>query len=209
MIYEPAEDSFLLKKFVEKYSQGLVLDMGTGSGIQAEAAMKTADFVIGLDIDKEAVKHCQKKIKGDNITFFKSNLFQVFDENFFYYDAVDKKIEVYPKKKVDDREKRQILNKKQIKFDLIVFNPPYLPRELKEIDVISEGGEKGYETLERFFKEVKPYLKKEGRIVIVFSSFTHKTKVNEVIRKAGLRYIELEKKHVFFEDLYAYYITKC
>ena len=209
MIYEPEEDSFLLKKFVEKYSRGLVLDMGTGSGILAETAMKTADFVIALDIDKEAVKYCEKNIKGNNILFFKSNLFQVFEENFVYYDAVDKKIEVYPKKKVNDREKRQILCKKQIKFDLIVFNPPYLPHEIKEEDKTLEGGEMGYETLMRFFNEAPKYLKKEGRIVIVFSSFTHRKKVNEIIRKAGLKYIELEKKHVFFEDLYAYYITKC
>ena len=40
MIYVPREDSFLLAKFVEKYAFGKVLDMGTGSGIQAESALK-------------------------------------------------------------------------------------------------------------------------------------------------------------------------
>jgi methylase of polypeptide subunit release factors len=44
-----------------------------------------------------------------------------------------------------------ILVKKQIKFDLIVFNPPYLPQELPERDKALEGGKKGYEVLERFF----------------------------------------------------------
>ena len=78
MIYDPEEDSFLLQKFVKKYSKGLVLDMGTGSGIQAVTASENADKVIGLDISKEVIKYCKKNIKTKNIEFFKSNLFEVF-----------------------------------------------------------------------------------------------------------------------------------
>ena len=63
MLYEPEEDSFLLQKFVKKYSKGLVLDMGTGSGIQAKTASEKADLVIALDIDKDAIKHCKKNYK--------------------------------------------------------------------------------------------------------------------------------------------------
>ena len=35
MLYEPREDSRLLAKYAKKYAKGLVLDIGTGSGIQA------------------------------------------------------------------------------------------------------------------------------------------------------------------------------
>jgi release factor glutamine methyltransferase len=208
MVYEPAEDSFLLQKFVKKYARGLVLDMGTGSGIQAKTAAETADLVIGLDIDKDAVKYCKKNIDLSNVHFFKSNLFQAFDENFFFYCEVDKRLEVFDKKKIKDREQLQMLVKKQIKFDLVVFNPPYLPQELQERDVALEGGKKGYEVLQRFFNKVSEYLKKDGRIVVLFSSFTNKQRVNDCIHKNGLRYIELEKKHIFFEDLYVYYVTR-
>lgn len=208
MIYEPAEDSFLLQKFVSKYSHGLVLDMGCGSGVQAEKAAEKADLVIGLDIDKDAVKYCNKNIKLSNVCFFKSNLFQIFEDNFFFYDVVDKKLNVFEKKKVNDKDQINILVKKQIKFDLIIFNPPYLPKELPRRDKALEGGKKGYEILARFFSKVSEYLKKDGRIVFVFSSFTHKQKVNDIIHKSGLKYIELEKKHIFFEDLYVYYVIK-
>ncbi|TKJ17048.1 hypothetical protein CEE44_00750 [Candidatus Woesearchaeota archaeon B3_Woes] len=207
MIYEPSEDSFLLQKFVKKYSKGLVLDVGTGSGILAKEASLKANLVIGLDINKNVVKYCKKNING--IYFFKSNLFQIFEDNFFFYDKVDKKLEIYDKKKVKDREKLQTLVKKQIKFDLIVFNPPYLPQELKKRDIRTEGGKKGYEIIERFLNEVSNYLKKEGRVLLLFSSFTNKKKINDLIDKNKLRFIELEKKHIFFEDLYVYYITKC
>ncbi len=207
MIYEPREDSFLLQKFVKKYSKGLVLDIGTGSGILAKEASLKSELVIGLDVNKDVIKHCKKNIK--KVYFFKSNLFQIFDDNFFFYDKVDKKLEIYNKKKVRDREKLQTLVKKQIKFDLIIFNPPYLPQELKKRDITIEGGKKGYEIIERFLSNVSNYLKKDGRILLLFSSLTNKRKINELVEKNKLRFIELEEKHIFFEDLYVYYITKC
>ena len=57
MIYEPAEDSFLLQKYVKKYAKGKVLDMGTGSGIQAEAAKD----VLAVDVNPECVEYVKKK----------------------------------------------------------------------------------------------------------------------------------------------------
>ncbi|MCK4522172.1 MAG: methyltransferase domain-containing protein [Nanoarchaeota archaeon] len=210
MIYEPREDSLLLQKYVKKYSKGICLDMGTGSGIQVLEAAKKADIVIGLDINKDVIKFCKKNVKKPNIVFFKSNLFQFFEENFVYYDEVDKKTEVYDKKDVKDREKRRILNKKQIKFDLLVFNPPYLPdiEKSKVKDLTFEGGKKGYEVIERFLNDASSYLKKDGKILLVFSSLTNKKKVDYLIIKNNLRFVELEKKHMFFEDIYVYYVAK-
>ncbi|MBE0633024.1 methyltransferase, partial [Candidatus Bathyarchaeota archaeon] len=37
-VYKPGEDSYLLQRYVEKLVGGTVLDMGTGSGIQAVSA---------------------------------------------------------------------------------------------------------------------------------------------------------------------------
>ena len=37
-MYEPREDSEFLAGFVKEYARGSVLDMGTGSGIQAKTA---------------------------------------------------------------------------------------------------------------------------------------------------------------------------
>ncbi len=45
MVYEPREDSYLLKKHIPEYSRGIVLDIGTGSGILAKEASKTAETV--------------------------------------------------------------------------------------------------------------------------------------------------------------------
>ncbi|MBD3204414.1 methyltransferase [Candidatus Woesearchaeota archaeon] len=85
-IYEPREDSFLLKKYVKKYSKGLVLDMGTGSGIQGLSALQNADFVISADINKNAVRHVKEEIEKnniDNIKAVRSDLFSYLKNNYF------------------------------------------------------------------------------------------------------------------------------
>ncbi|MEM4282532.1 MAG: methyltransferase [Candidatus Woesearchaeota archaeon] len=77
MIYEPREDSFLLQEWVRKFARGVVLDVGTGSGIQAVTAAKkrTVKKVVAIDISKEAVAQCKKAIRNKKITFLQSDLF--------------------------------------------------------------------------------------------------------------------------------------
>ena len=66
MVYEPQEDSFLLREFTLKYAKGRVLDMGTGSGIQAIAAAtkKQVTQVFASDIDRNAIAYAQKSSKS-------------------------------------------------------------------------------------------------------------------------------------------------
>ena len=93
-------------------------------------------------------------------------------------------------------------------FDTIIFNPPYLPQELKLRDLTIEGGKKGYEVIERFLNEVNYYLNPNGIILMVFSSLTKKEKVGEFIKNNLLEFQELEKVHIFFEDIYVYMLKK-
>jgi methylase of polypeptide subunit release factors len=73
MIYQPAEDSFLLEKYVKKFSKNKsVLDVGSGCGIQAKAAILSgAKSVLAIDINPESVDY----IKKAGIHTIKSNLF--------------------------------------------------------------------------------------------------------------------------------------
>jgi HemK-related putative methylase len=77
MAYSPREDSFLLEKYVKKLASGAVLDVGTGSGIQAVAAArkKSVRKVVSVDIDAGAIEHCKRKIVSRKITFLLSDLF--------------------------------------------------------------------------------------------------------------------------------------
>jgi len=94
------------------------------------------------------------------------------------------------------------------RFDVIIFNPPYLPKdedEDDEIRVITTGGEKGYEIIERFIKESKNHLDKDGIILIVFSTLTGD--VESLIKKYGYKSELLEEKSLFFEKLKALKLT--
>ncbi|OGI12623.1 hypothetical protein A3K64_03395 [Candidatus Micrarchaeota archaeon RBG_16_36_9] len=171
-VYEPREDSFLLEKYVRKFARGSVLDIGTGSGIQAKAASERAISVIGVDINQKAIDFCNKNIKSDKITFLKSDLFSIF---------------------------------KNKKFDTIIFNPPYLPEDRIK-DIALDGGKRGYELIERFLRDAKEFLANDGLILFVFSSLTDKSIIDELIKKYGFIFEELERIHISFEDIYCYKI---
>ncbi len=174
--YQPREDSLLLQKYVRKFSKGKVLDMGTGSGIQAVTATEKCGVkkVLAADISREAVNYCKKGIKYKNIEFRVSNLFSNVSG----------------------------------KFDTIIFNPPYLPADARLGDLTIEGGKKGFETVQRFLEQAGDYLAENGRILLLISSFTNKARVDELIEENLLQFEELDRKHIFFEDLYVYKLEK-
>lgn len=83
MVYEPQEDSFLLKTLVRKHAKGKVLDVGTGSGIQAVTAYhkKNVTGVVGTDIDPEAIHYCKKHHK-EKIKWKQGDLFEKIKDRF-------------------------------------------------------------------------------------------------------------------------------
>ena len=74
LVYEPAEDSFLLQLIISKYAKNkTVLDMCSGSGILAKAALSSgAKSVIAVDINPDSIKI----LKKEKIKAIKSNLFE-------------------------------------------------------------------------------------------------------------------------------------
>ncbi|MEA2036939.1 MAG: HemK2/MTQ2 family protein methyltransferase [Nanoarchaeota archaeon] len=180
-IYQPEEDSFLIQKYVKKYAKGIVLDIGTGSGILAEyaASSKKVVKVFGIDINEEAIKHCIRNQKSKKIIFAMSNLFNLF--------------------KMDERYKK-------IKFDTILFNPPYLPTDPKYKDAALDGGKDGYNLICKFLHESKKFLRPKGKILLIFSSLTGKEKLDNFLIKNYWNYTELDKIHIFFEDIFLYSI---
>ncbi|MFH1642868.1 MAG: HemK2/MTQ2 family protein methyltransferase [Nanoarchaeota archaeon] len=181
-IYEPLEDSYLIKKYIPKYVKGIVLDMGTGTGILAEEAAKSKKVVkvYAVDINKEAITYCYQ-LANKKIKFLTSDLFSVF--------RTDKRY-------------------KYLKFDTILFNPPYLPNDKRVKDVALDGGKKGYELICRFINQAEHYIKPNTKIILLFSSLTGKETLDKYLVKKRFTFKEISKQHIFFEDLYVYLIEK-
>jgi len=97
-------------------------------------------------------------------------------------------------------------------FELIIFNPPYLPEDKRE-DVGSAlattGGKQGFEIIERFLEDANNYLTPDGQILLLFSSLTNKDKVDELITKNLYGFKMVETKMLsMFEQLYLYSLQK-
>ncbi|MBS3123516.1 methyltransferase [Candidatus Woesearchaeota archaeon] len=182
-MYEPAEDSYLLQKYVSIFAEGRVLDLGTGSGIQALTAIKNPQVreVVAIDIDEESIRALitkQEREKLRKLTIEQGDLFSGLKGQ----------------------------------FNVIIFNPPYLPQDKVAGKIIEDkalyGGKKGWEISERFFQDVSKYLLPEGRILFLFSSLTNKKKIESLINEHLLVFKELSRGRMAFEELYIYSIDK-
>ena len=101
-----------------------------------------------------------------------------------------------------------LFSKVKGKFDLITFNPPYLPSDKRASDVALDGGRHGYEVLVRFLNDLNSHLKPEGIALILFSSLTMPEKVLESSRNNMLMETLLESMKLNFEELYCYKLEK-
>ena len=178
-IYQPAEDSYLLEKYVRRYATGRVLDMGTGSGIQALAAIEVPSVreVVAVDINPKAVEALRQEIekkKLRKVRVLQSDLFENVEGH----------------------------------FNMVIFNPPYLPEDKGVEDKAIYGGKKGWEISERFLQNVSNYLFPEGTVLFLFSSLTNKQKIDEILEHNLLQWEELGEENIAFETLYVYRISK-
>jgi len=165
------EDSYFLSEVLKSYLKNKlktklkILDMGSGTGIQAETC-KNLGFkdILAVDIDTESVKFIKKK----GINSIQSNLFSK-------------------------------INKKE-KFNLIIFNAPYLPEDKHDKGKDTTGGKNGDETIIKFLTQAKSHLNKEGEIILLLSSLTPRKKIGQIIKKSYKKEV-LAEKTIFFEKL--------
>jgi release factor glutamine methyltransferase len=90
----------------------------------------------------------------------------------------------------------------QGKFEVIVFNPPYLPGEaLDDIDRSWAGGRDGVAVLARFLSAAREHLSPGGSIYLLLSSLMDEEALQRAL--AGYRWQELGSRKCFFEVLSA------
>ena len=97
------------------------------------------------------------------------------------------------------------------KFDLIIFNPPYLPfdvREPEDSQIQTTGGKEGYEIIVRFLLGMDKNLLEKGVLLLLFSSLSNPDVILKEAKRLGYDVKLLGKKKLFFEELFVYRIYK-
>lgn len=177
-VYEPAEDSFLFAENLDVEKDAQVLDVGTGCGILGILAAETAANVIAVDFNPYALR-CAKKNSALNNVSGKMAFIQSILLTAFNENA---------------------------KFDLILFNAPYLPSAECEEDswmVRSwAGGVNGRQVIDRFISQVPSHLKACGRILLMQSTLANAEETIRKFEEINLKAtIKAERKLPFFETL--------
>ncbi|MBN1801499.1 MAG: methyltransferase [Candidatus Lokiarchaeota archaeon] len=205
-LYYPSDDSYLLIDYFYSHTtpesfDGIklefinnILDMGTGTGIIAlsflylkQEYQNLNPHIYASDVLESAIKCARINEKANNfqeeITFILSDLFSNFPSSL------------------------------KNSFDVIVFNPPYLPssdllNETKknDKDLCWDGGNTGIEILGDFITQLKDFLHQESsknaRSYFISSSRTDSNKIDKIVEKNELKREILCKKRFFFEDLF-------
>lgn len=175
-VYVPAEDSYLLAENLEIKEGQSVLEIGTGSGIVAMYASRLTDKITVSDINFDACELARKNFEDNNI----ENIEILFGNMF---------------EPVENR-----------KFDVILFNTPYLPTEDDEVidDTINyafDGGLNGRKVIDLFLNEVGNHLNDGGIVQMIQSSLSGNEETLEKLDNLGFIAEIKASEHFFFEDI--------
>ena len=155
-VYEPAEDSFLFAGNMKVNEGDIVIDVGTGCGILGIIAAEKAARVIAIDINPHAVRCARENAVLNHVD---DKMFCIQGDLFT---AIGNRA----------------------KFDLILFNAPYLPSEDAEetswLENAWSGGPSGRRLIDRFVHEAPNYLKPDGKLLLLQSTLSN---VNDTLKK--------------------------
>ena len=172
-IYEPAEDSFLMAETLKEQIPPL---------LSKNDGLKFLEVGCGSGINLETAKDAG--IKGENITG----------------SDVNKKATVHCNNLGFSTVQSNLFDNIKGKFDIIVFNPHYLPldkNEPKSSRLETTGGKNGNEIIVKFLKQARNHLKESGKIFVITSSISSDVDFGGL----GYRAKEISFKKLFFEKL--------
>jgi release factor glutamine methyltransferase len=183
-VYEPAEDTFLMidtlnlekesifahiKNKIQNNSKEVLntVEVGCGSGLVSATLVKmikeiiipdlSADFTFKhycLDVNKDALELTKNLMKSYSL----DNHVEVLESNLFSY---------FQEKNID------------VKFDVIVFNPPYVTTDEEEFSIALQkkdisaawaGGKSGSEVIYKFIENLENFITKPDTVVYLLLS---------------------------------------
>ncbi len=172
-IYQPAEDSYLMSRILKEQLSGL---------FEKNQDLKFLEIGAGSGI------HLQTALS-----------LGVKNENIFSSD-IDKKSVSHCNVLGFNCIYSDLFENINGKYDIIIFNPPYLPedaREPKSSRRSTTAGKKGNEIILKFLIQAKDHLNKKGKIFLITSSLSEDVDFENL----GYSAKEIGCEKLFFERL--------
>ncbi|WP_295616354.1 HemK2/MTQ2 family protein methyltransferase [uncultured Methanobrevibacter sp.] len=176
LVYIPSDDTFLLAENLEIKEGQSVLEIGTGSGLVSMYASLLTEDITATDINFNALELAEKNFKLNNINSIKLEFGDMFEP-------------------VKDK-----------KFDVILFNTPYLPTDSDDIidddlNYAFDGGLNGRKVIDRFINEVSNHLNDKGIVQIIQSSLSDNDRTLDMFDRNGFVAEIAESEKFFFEEI--------
>ena len=176
LVYNPSDDTFLLAENLEIKDGQSVLEIGTGSGLVSMYASLLTDDVTATDINFNALELAEKNFKLNNIDTIKLEFGDMFEP-------------------VKDK-----------KFDVILFNTPYLPTDSDDVinddlNYAFDGGLDGRNVIDRFISEAPNHLNDKGIVQMIQSSLSDNDKTLNMFDRNGFIAEIAKSEKFFFEEI--------
>ncbi len=180
-VYIPSDDSLLLAEYIlrENRKFNMALDVGCGCGFLTLLLANKANYVLAVDLNPMAVAN----------TKVNAHLHGLLD-------------------RVDVLCADLLYAIRSGKFfDLIVFNPPYVPEN--ELDMLIPfweriswcGGHDGRQVIDRFLSVISEYVRAGSMVLMVQSDISNFYVTVNKLKALGFKVEIINRKKFFFEEL--------
>lgn len=187
-VYLPSDDTDLMIAVLEqeiiksnKYFDSAI-ELGTGNGFLSLEIYDNVKELISTDINPIVIDYLLNVKEKYNLDKQKITYSNLFDS-------------------IDENKK----------FDLIIFNPPYVPSEeilsedddeINGYDLAVNGGEKGREIIDLFIAQLPKHLSEKGICYLLVSSLNDVSEIIKILLEKKLNAQIIDSKKLFFEELF-------
>ncbi|MGC8831789.1 MAG: HemK2/MTQ2 family protein methyltransferase [Thermoproteota archaeon] len=172
-VYPPSEDSYLLLDTVKKAEAKKILEVGCGCGLVSLTLARRNVEVVAVDIKREACRNTLTNLKLNRVQ-----------------GAVH----------IVNGDLATAL-RRNIKFDMVVSNPPYLPVEVSPSEDSSWAAGEENSFSKKLLENMLPLLSANGVMFLVQSSLTDLEGLKKLVEAGGFSVEEASCRRFFFEKI--------
>ena len=176
-VYQPSEDSYLLTEILKKELSIL---------LEENPNLTFLEIGAGSGIHLETAYN--SGVKKQNISSVDINLNAVSHCSSLGFNCIQS----------------DLFEKVPEKYNMIIFNPPYLPEHKFDENPDTSAGKK-QDIIVRFLQQAKNHLKPNGKIFLLLSSYTPMENINLELEKYKTKLLGSER--LFYEELFVWELT--